>query len=293
MALLVAALPQIEASPALGLAVRARALLGEARLESGDGAQGAADLASAAERWSSAEALDWIRSLPSGESSQLAVQQAADAAAGAVLRLAELDLERHQSPAPVFRPVILPVRARPSRLLAPSAIGPAERAAIQSKQRAAVVRYVNEQLAPWVAVRRRVLGSLQRRFERVYLVPPVASPYYRIAVAASVGAMWGRFVAELRDATSLHDYDAPYNELGESYYMDPPWEGEKSLARSAFEECLALSRRYRLFSSYTLACETWLGDNFRGEYSRLDELMPSPDWLSSGSAVRPRPALLE
>jgi len=43
--------------------------------------------------------------------------------------------------------------------------------------------------------------------------------------------------------------------------------------------------------SDTLVCEHWLARNYRGDYARLDELVPSADWASSGFV--PRPSTLE
>lgn len=272
-------LPAFEQSGDVGALVRAYASLGGAQLALHEIDDGTQALTTAATLWQSERALSWLRALPSGELSQREVQRASDAAASAVIQLAELWLRRNRSPMPVFagRSVRLPFAPKPDAALTASQRKLRQRWLAQ--QRSALLRYVTHQLGPWLTQQHVVVQQAQREFQRAYLVPPAASPASRVAVAAHVAQIWWELVAAAR-----------HNPCGEAcssfYYADysnfsslgDPFESEARLARSAFEECIDLSRRFRLLTPSTLACEHWLADIDRVTYHRLDELMPTADW---------------
>lgn len=269
-------LAAIEDSGDIGSLVRAYADLGGAQLALGAADAATQALTTASTLWWSERSLRWLRSLPSGEPSQRAVQLASDAAAGAVLQLAELWLRRHRSPMPEFagRSSLPPFASTPERALRPAQRKLRERWG--ARQRSAFLRYSEQQVMPWLLQQHRLLQQAQREFQRAYLVPPVAAPAWRVAVAARVGQIWWDVVVAARsnqcgEACSGF-YSTDYSTLG------PPLETEEHLARSAFEECVDLSRRFRLLTSSTLTCERWLADTDRVTYHRLDELLPTADW---------------
>ncbi len=157
-----------------------------------------------------------------------------------------------------------------------------------------MLRHLREVVWPWAARQRSLIRTLQRSYEEVYFVAPAATPEWRVAVAASVGTLWGDYVFALRrhdDATSAA-YEPVESRFGYYGTFDEPLESEKRLARYAFEACIALSRRHRLLTRHTLTCEAWLATNYRAEHRRLDELMPTPHTESIGAALQFAPVSL-
>ncbi|HET9931036.1 MAG TPA: hypothetical protein VFQ35_10125 [Polyangiaceae bacterium] len=270
-ALLVDELPCIDESQDVGLRVRARSLYGDALAGSGEAARAERELQSASRLWGSELALDWIRGLPTGETSQRDVRRAAAAAARASLHVADLRLRALELAPPVF------VRVA----------GSAER------QRRAFGRYLTVEFAPWAHRQYAAYEIAQRHFEQVYLSPPVAAPEWRVAVAARIGSLWGRLSDQMARVDQL--CGPACDDRGASYHgtFDDPWEPERQRARAAFETCITLSRKYRLLTDDTLTCERWLGSHFRTQYSALDELVPTAHWgvdAASGYALAALPA---
>jgi hypothetical protein len=272
-------LPAIEKSGDLGSLVCAYAELGNAQLALGKFDAGTHALTIASTLWHSERALHWLRSLPSGEPSQHEAQRASDAAASAVLQLGELWFRRNRIPMPTFAGWSAPL---PFALKPDAALNKAQRKLREqwlSHHRNAFIRYVGQQVGPWLARQRLVVQQAQREFQQAYFVPPVASVAWRVAVAAHVGQIWWELVVAARS-----------NQCGEAcssfYYSDYsnysslglPLEAEERLAREAFEECVDLSRRFRLLTPSTLSCEHWLANTYRATYHRLDELTPTADW---------------
>jgi hypothetical protein len=145
--------------------------------------------------------------------------------------------------------------------------------------------YLDRVFAPWVRRQRALIVLLQREYEEVRFVAPGASPEWRVAIAASVGTLWGDLVGAERglDAATSPAYEG--FEPKTAYYgtFDDPWEPDMQLARSAFETCVELSRKHRILTRHTLACEAWLSRNYRFEHRQLDEFMPVPHAWSSGA----------
>lgn len=215
------------------------------------------ELLGASRLWANEPALEWVRSLPSGESSQQAVRRASDAAARAALHFADLKLRALELAPPVF------VSAAVNKV----------------RRREAFVRFLSVEVAAWLRQQHAAYELAERQFEEVYLTAPVAAPKWRVAVAARIGSLWGRLSDE---AARLDSACGPACDDGLSRYygtFGDPWEPERQRARAAFERCVALSRKYRLLTEDTLTCEAWLGRHFRSEYSLLDELVPTPHWM--------------
>jgi hypothetical protein len=272
---------QLEGSADVGLVVRVRSLQGEALLGLRQLSAADAALRAASALWASENALTWIRRLPSGEVSQRAVQRAADAAARAVLRLAELHWRIAELEPPVFTQGTSPQPFAPRRDAELSRQERALRQAWAQRQRTAFVRYFQEQFAPWLIQQRAAVEAAEREFQQVYLVPPTAAPEWRVAVAANMGSLWGRLTdwqRKIGDSCGI-----ACDEVRTRYYgtFDDSWAPAQQLARSAFEACITLSRKYRLVSEYTLVCENWLAENYRAQYSRLDEYLPTADWTAT------------
>jgi tetratricopeptide (TPR) repeat protein len=271
-------LGSLEGSANVGLVVRVHSVYGEALLGQARFSEAEAALRTALGLWSSENALSWIRTLPSGEGGQRSVQLASDAAARAVLRLAESRLRHLEVKLPRFPAASSPQPFAPRTDLELLPTERAVRSAWAQRQRAAFVRYLHERVAPWLARQRAAIEEAEREFEQVYLVPPVAAPEWRVAVAANIGSLWGRFTdwQQALDASC----GVACDEWRTAYYgtLDDPWEPDRRRARAAFDACLALSRKYRLLTEYTLVCEGWLARNFRSDYSSQEELMPVAHW---------------
>ena len=293
---LVKSLSQLAGTADVGLLVQShaafgQALLGLSRLPAAEKAlQGASGL------WASEAALTWIRSLPSSEDGQRSLELAADAASEAVLRLAESHLRSAEVALPRFTQgaALEPFAPRQDSQLRPTEL--AARQAWAKRQRAAFIRYLQEQVAPWLESRHQAIAEAEQELERVYLVP-VLAPQARVAVAANVGSLWARLVEGYRTASD--SCGSACKEFHNAYYgtFDSPDEPYKQLARSAFEVGIALSRQHQFVTEYTLICERWLARNYRGQYASFDELVPSADWLPSSpkandlvrTAARPLP----
>jgi hypothetical protein len=146
------------------------------------------------------------------------------------------------------------------------------------RQRAAFLHFVQTEVPPWWERRRAALEVAERELEQVYLVPPVASPEWRIAVAADIGSWWMGFAQE--QAAVADSCGSACDEFRAIRYgtFDDPWEPDKQRARGALETCIALSRQHRLLTEYTLRCERWLARTYKHDYAELDELTPSARW---------------
>lgn len=255
-ALLAVELPCMDASRDVGVRVRARALHGDALTGLGRLGDAEQELLSASQLWASESALAWVRGLPSGDTSAQAVQRASNAAARATLHVADLRLRALELPPPVFAPGNGPV----------------------ALERRAFVRFVNAEAAPWLLQQHAAYEVAERHFEQVYLTAPVAAPEWRVAVAARIGALWGHFADQMKRFSSA--CGPACGDGSSDYYgtFDDPWAPQEQRAGAAFEVCITLSRKYRLLTDDTLACEAWLGRHRRFEYSVLDELVPTPHW---------------
>jgi hypothetical protein len=284
---------RLAGSADVGLLVRVRSLEAEAWLGLSQTPAAEAAFRAAFELWASERALSWIRQLPSGEASQRSIQQASDAAARAVLLLAESHWRMPAAGPPPFARAAAPQPFAPRRDTELSPQQRAIREAWAKGQRAAFLRHYQEQIAPWLVREHASLEAAEREFEQVYLVPPVAAPPWRVAVAANIGFLWGRFMVWQRaiDASCGVACDEVRTN---AYYgtFDDSWEPDRQRARSAFEACIALSRKYRVLSEYTLACESWLAQNFRSDHASEEELMPTAHWATTepipASAPSPR-----
>lgn len=272
-------LGQLAGTADVGLLVQSHAAYGEALLGLSRLPAAEKELHAAAGLWASEAALTWVRSLPSREGSQRSLELAADAASRAVMRLAESHLQNAEVPLPRFTQgaALEPFAPRQDGQLRP-----AERAARQAwakRQRAAFIRYLQEQVAPWLESRLQAIAVAEQELEQVYLVP-VLAPQARVAVAANVGSLWAKLVEGYRTASD--SCGSACKEFHNAYYgtFDSPDEPYKQLARSAFEAGIALSRQQRFVTEYTLMCERWLARNYRSAYAGFDELVPPADWAA-------------
>jgi hypothetical protein len=276
-----------------GARVRRQALLGVALSELSD-PRADGELEQALAAWAAPEALGWIRSLPSGEASARVVQRTYDAAAGAAFQRAELVRRRTMRPLPGFARAGEgpPFAPRPDAALTLAELR--QRTAWRERYRADLQQYIREVLAPWARRQRGLIRLLQQEYEKVHFIPPGASPEWRVAVAASVGTLWGDFLVALRsiDEPICSAYDT-FERL-DGYYctFDDPTERERQLARHAFELCVTLSRQHRLLTRHTLTCEAWLAENYRFDHGRLDELMPVPGLQPFGASLQFAPVSL-
>jgi hypothetical protein len=194
------------------------------------------------------------------------------------LRIAESHLRGVETAPPLFAQGKLPEPFAPRPDTELSRPERAARDAWGKRQRAAFVRYLEEKVPSWLERRRAAIAVAQRELEQVYLVPPVPAPEWRVAIAADIGSLWGELAEQQRAVAN--SCGSACSEFGTIYYgnLGDSWEPDQQRARSAFETGVALSRRYRLLTEYTLICEHWLADTFRRQYATLDELVPSADW---------------
>lgn len=271
-------LHSLRESSDIGLQVRIHSELGEALLGLGRSADAELELRAAAQLWASEPALSWLRSLPAGEVGGRALRGAVDAASRAVLRIAELHWQNEALPPPRFaeRDSLQPFAPRRDSEL--SQRERAVREAWGKRQRAAFIHFVQTQVPPWVERRRTALQIAERELQQVYLMPPVVTPEWRIAVAADIGRWWMDFAEQ--QETVAETCGSACDEFRALRYstFDNSWEQDKQRARSALEVGVALSRRYRLVTEHTLVCEQRLAKAFRSEYRRLDELVPAAHW---------------
>lgn len=225
--------------------------------------------------WSNVAALRWIRTLPSGEASQGAVRDASSAAAASAFHSAEIWHEENSNPRSEYECPEVKLGHFDDLIERKRHWFDAQR------------RCFEQGLRPWIERYRDILELAEHKYARVLLVAPEVSPYWRIAVAAKTGQMWGQFVKAVHAIIPRvpWEYSGTHSALA-FVSGDDPSEGYKQYARSAFETCTELSRKYRIVSQYTLACEDWLSLNYKAEHHRLDEWIPPADW-------RPRNPLRE
>jgi tetratricopeptide (TPR) repeat protein len=122
---------------------------------------------------------------------------------------------------------------------------------------------------------------------------PPPSPRLAIAAAARVGALWDEVMRSVR---SMPVVPFPSDEIRATYYSmvcDGPADLARERAKAAFEACLRLSVRYRLWGEDARACEGWLARNYGAEYKGVEEIVPAPAWGSAGVVGRPAPLPVE
>ena len=250
-------LSSLDGSRDIGLLVRVHAAYGDALLGLARQSEAESELRAASGLWARGATLAWLRSLPKDETTRRSLQAASDAAASAVLHLAESHLQDAKMAPPPFTPG-------------------------SSPRRAAFLRYWADQVPPWFERKRDALVVAERELEQVYLVAPVLAAEWRVAVAADVGSLWGLFVEQQRAVANACG-DACDDGHSASYYgtFDDSWAPDQHRARDAFETGVALSRRYRLFTASTRACEQWLARTYRHEYAGADELVPTAHWIDN------------
>lgn len=274
------ALPRADASGDYGLWVRVRAAFGQALLADESELGGLLQLRVAIRAWQDPAALGWIRSLPDGEASRVAIERASDAVAEATFTLAEFSYLEGMKALPRFELADedVPFAPRSDAELTPAQAK--VRNAWRQRYRHALAHYVETVVTPWADERRRSLQRAEREYEKVYWVAPQVSPRWRIAVNAGIGEMWWDFVRTLRRLDGKMATVAAFEGVRTSYScLDEVGESEKKLARAAFENCVALSRKHHVISEDTLECEAWLGTQYRSEHTRVDDLFPSADML--------------
>ena len=295
VAILTAQLQVVEALEDYGLRVRLHATLGDAFVKLGDFARADASLTRVAQLWSSAVALRWIRSLPSGAASQLSILRASDAAAGAVFRVADLQRQRtvrKLAPFPKPKEKYPYIDRNDSELTKQQQQA---RRGYRNKLVELLQKYVTDVVSPWAENQLGALASAQRSYEKVYLVPPFVAPRgWRVAVAASIGSMWWDYADALRNIAFEHDRSAHIEHYEHTYaaFGDAPYDGPMANAKVAFVTCVTLSRQYQVLSPETLACESWLAEHYRSEHQHLDELFPMPTRLPTNPLARNAPATL-
>jgi hypothetical protein len=285
-------LPTLRAPSLLGLRVQACALLGEAWLLDGKGAEAARAYESAASLWSDVAALSWIRSLPKGEASQRAVLDATNAAASARFQLAEFWSEQNAIPLPKFVAPQFETNVHEDGA-SPTAAERSRRTTERQRFQKAVEEYLRQRFVPWYQHQRAVLEVAQRKYEQVLLVPPAVPPYFRIAVAERIGNLWGGFARDARYVGPRRSERLPETTTWSCRSSEDEFtESFKQYARSAMDTCVNLSRKYRILSHHTLSCEHWLADHYASEHHRLDEWLPSPRWLPETPLKGEPPATL-
>jgi hypothetical protein len=280
-------LKRLETPSDYGARVRRQALLGVALSELND-PRADRELEQALAAWAAPEALAWIRSLPSGEASTRRVRRTYEAAASAAFQRAEILRRQTLRPLPAFARADEAAPFTPRLDAALTVAELRQRRAWRARYREDVLRYIEEVFAPWS---RRQQGSvilLQREYEKVHVVAPGATPEWRVAVAASVGTLWGDYLAARLDfeAATRSAWQSFMSQDGYYGTFDDPTATERQLARFAFETCVTLSRRHRLLTRHTLTCEAWLAENYKVEHRRLDELMPTPQQESISAALQ-------
>lgn len=278
-----------DGSPNYGLSVRLHAARGLALAGLKRTAEAQSELEEAVREWTDESALRWIRSLPSNDVSERAVERATEAAGSARLRLAEFTVERLLVPPPRFALAETELPFENLRDHQLTASQRRVREAFRKRYRRAMVDYMRGEFARWLPRHYAALASAEREYEQAFLMPPALPPGLRVSAYARLGALWADFARLLRgsereDRILFGERRRPfYSSLGEV------GDREKERARAAFERCVSVSREHHILSDDTLVCEEWLGTAYRSEFARPGELTPYADMRAPSAWLRSLP----
>ena len=262
----------------VGSRVRSESRLGEAERTAGRKGEARQHLEAAVREWLTPAALSWIRSLPADDASARAIERVSEAASAARLALADLNAEDATIPLKRFHPIDakLPLASVPDSAL--SADQRAQRERFLRRYAHNLMVYAERILVPWARRQQPLLQRAELEYQDVLLMPPWPAARIRVAVYARIGALWWRYVSDLRspDRSTQEVLGTDFESVHHGWFEEPG-ENEKQRARIAFEACVTLSRKYHILTSDTLDCEEWLGTHYRSMYSRYGELAPYPD----------------
>jgi tetratricopeptide (TPR) repeat protein len=169
-----------------------------------------------------------------------------------------------------------------------------------------IKKFMDKTLMPWVKKKQAAIEDVDKEYQKITDLQPVAPPRWVIAAASRAGLMWGDFVDDFRKAPYPKEWDKKgfvpgtgdtlsWNEVKATYleHLDEASEPiKKNNAKPALKRCLDDSVKYQYFDEYSRDCEKWLAKNYKTEYHVIDELRGAPTLSNSGLDDRPPPLII-
>jgi hypothetical protein len=169
-----------------------------------------------------------------------------------------------------------------------------------------ITKYMEKTMKPWYQKKQAAIQELDKEYQKVTELQPVAPPRWVIAAASRAGMMWGNFVDDFRKAPYPKDWDKKgfvpgtgdtltWNEIKATYleHIDEASEPiKKNMAKPALKRCLDDSVKYQYFDEFSRDCEKWLAKNYKTEYHIVDELRGAPTLSNGGLDDRPPPIIV-
>jgi tetratricopeptide (TPR) repeat protein len=173
-------------------------------------------------------------------------------------------------------------------------------------ERADVDKFVKNEIKTWMDKKGPAIEKAEVEYIKILELKPTPPPQWVIAAGASVGRMWGNFVAEFRAAPYPKEWDKDafipgsdawedgpvhFHELRSTYLasLDAASEPWRKRAKGAYLKCLDYSVKYQYFDEDSRTCEEWLSKNYPAEFHLIDEFRGAPSMANSGLDERPQP----
>ena len=132
-----------------------------------------------------------------------------------------------------------------------------------------IKKHVATKVRDWMVARKAALTDAEHAYMAVVDIQPQAPPRWVVASASSVGAMWGRFVADFRAAPVPREWlgsgmlpgtKVPREEVRRSFSLalDQATEPQREQARAAFRYCQNWARKYAIADEHAKTCDAWL-----------------------------------
>lgn len=144
---------------------------------------------------------------------------------------------------------------------------------------AALDRWIATTVAPWIALRRTTIASLEREYQKAITVSQYPSPRAVVDAASRVAMMWAGAADELLQLPS----PARWAPKVRKSYRDKLEKAAAPLlddAKPAVRTCVAYSVKYQWFDEASAACGAWLAKTQPAE--ALDELLVVRPFRSTG-----------
>ena len=169
-----------------------------------------------------------------------------------------------------------------------------------------IKKYMEKTLKPWYQKKQAAIEEVNKDYQKVTELQPVAPPRWVIAAASRAGMMWGNFVDDFRKAPYPKDWDKKgfvpgtgdtlsWNEVKATYLEGIDTASEpikRQMAKPALKRCLDDSVKYQYFDEFSRDCEKWLAKNYKTEYHVVDELRGAPTLSNGGLEDRPPPLII-
>ncbi len=161
--------------------------------------------------------------------------------------------------------------------------------------------FTKTKVKEWYESKEKAIDLVNKDYLKIVELKPEPPPMWVIKAGASVGKMWGQFVADFNNAPYPKDWDKDayvpgfdpplhFHELRASYKagLAEASEKYKIRAKGAFVTCLGYSTKFQYFDKDSRSCEKWLSKEYGKEFHLIDEFRGAPTRVNSPLAERPQ-----